>query len=116
MVSPSFYILNYYFLFFLLLSDKVKYFLRSLILVGVISTNSSSLINSKASSKLNIIGLFKRIASSLLDERIFVNFLFLQGFTVKSIFLLHIPIIIPSYTFVPGFIIIVPRLLKLKRE
>ena len=59
--------------------------------------NSSSLINDKAYSIVTLIGGLRLILSSLPDALILESCFPLHGFTVKSLSLLFIPTIIPSY-------------------
>jgi hypothetical protein len=53
-------------------------------LSGVISTSSSSAMNSTAYSSVSSIGGVRRIASSLLAARMLVSFFVLMGFTTRS--------------------------------
>ncbi len=65
-------------------------------LFGVISTNSSSLMNSIACSRLNLRGGIRRMASSAVDARMFVCFFSLQMLTSMSLAREFSPTIMPS--------------------
>ena len=77
-------------------------FLRRRIVAGVTSTNSSSKMYDRASSKDIRRGGAKNNFSSAVTERIFVSSFPLIGLTSKSFSLLCSPIIIPEYTSVCG--------------
>ena len=70
---------------------------------GVTSTSSSSAINSKACSKLRMIGVVSLKASSEPGSYICYMF-FLHTFTNISSCFAFSPTIMPLYTLVPGFI------------
>src|SRR6202163_2187238 len=82
--------------FFLRLFD-CRVFLRSRSDLGVISTNSSSAMNSMACSRFKGRKGTRRIASSAVDARMFVSFFSLTAFTSRSVSLAFSPMIIPSY-------------------
>src|SRR6476661_5062987 len=72
--------------------------LRRRIDLGVISTSSSSAMNSTAYSSDIWIGGTRRTASSVPDERTLVSCLPLIGLTTRSLSREWIPMIMPSYT------------------
>ena len=76
---------------------------------GVISTSSSSAMNSMADSRVSWIGGVSVTASSLPDERTLVSCLVLIGLTTRSLSRLWMPMIMPSYTASPGLTNMRPR-------
>ena len=92
---------------FLSCSTKNLFLIRNDL--GVISTNSSSSINSTAYSKLIKTGGTYLTASSVPEDLTLVNCFPFIGFTTKSLSRLLIPITIPSYNLSPGWTNIRPR-------
>src|SRR3970282_555045 len=90
-------------------SCSCRWRLRRRIDFGVISTRSSSVMNSTAYSSVRPIGGTRSIASSLPEARILVSCLVRIGFTTRSLSRLWIPTIIPSYTGSPGLTNMRPR-------
>src|ERR1039457_3261931 len=79
-----------------------RVFLRSRSDLGVISTNSSSAMNSMACSRFNGRKGTRRIASSAVEARMFVSFFSRTAFTSRSVSLAFSPMIMPSYSSTPG--------------
>lgn len=75
----------------------------------MISNSSSVSINSRACSRLKILGGVKVSASSALEERVFVKCFFLQTLSSMSSGFALCPITMPAYTFSPEPIKSVPR-------
>src|SRR6185437_3292054 len=73
-----------------------RIFFRRRMLFGVISTSSSSLMNSTACSRLKRRGGISRMASSAVDARMLVCFFSLVMFTSMSLVREFSPMIIPS--------------------
>ena len=96
---------RYYFLFFahsFIRRSLERIFLRSLMLIGVTSTSSSSAINSRHCSSERIVGGISFNASSLPEARLFVRCFCLHTLTAKSSSLEFSPTTSPSYTFSPA--------------
>src|SRR5512143_482514 len=86
-----------------------RIFFRMRIDAGVISTSSSSLMNSRADSRERIRGGTSRSASSAPAARMFVSFFSFVMFTSMSTGRVFSPTIIPSYTCSPSPMKNVPR-------
>src|SRR5207248_7436962 len=63
---------------------------------GVISTNSSSAMNSMACSRFSGLNGTRRMASSAVEARMFVSFFSRTAFTSRSVSLAFSPMIMPS--------------------
>src|SRR5260370_20482011 len=79
-----------------------RIFLRRRMDLGVISTSSSSAMNSIACSRLNTPCGISRMASSADDERMLVSFFSFVTFTSMSCSREFSPITMPSYTSIVG--------------
>ena len=95
-----------------MLAARIRF--RSLMLTGVTSTSSSSLMNSMACSSPSFRGGIRRIASSALDARMLVCFFSFVTLTSMSLGRAFSPMTMPSYTCVAGSMKISPRSCRLK--
>src|SRR5690348_7739854 len=77
-------------------------FFRRRMVFGVISTYSSSAMNSMACSRLSSLCGINRIASSAVEDRMFVSFFSFVTFTSISCSRVFSPTIMPSYTSLAG--------------
>src|SRR5438105_6556589 len=90
-------------------SCSLRWRLRRRMDFGVISTSSSSPMNSTAYSSVSPIGGVSRMASSLPLARMLVSCLVRIGLTTRSLSRLWMPTIMPSYTGSPGLTNMRPR-------
>ena len=78
-------------------------------LLGVISTSSSSAMNSTAFSSVSSMGGVRLMASSLPEARTLVSFFSRMGLTTRSLSRVWMPMIMPSYSASLGLTNIRPR-------